>query len=302
MENKCKYCNKIFKHKTNLSHHQIHRCRKRPNYIKKKSKKEIIYDLKEEINYIREEYNICKTEIKILKEENKDLKKEIKKLKEIEKDKYRLEGEVKVYKKLKIKLKLNVKKKITYNNNSNNKTITINVIPAPFLKYENIDMIEKLLPGFLWKTITKRPALGVQDILEKTTFNPELPALNSVKMKNVNKPYLDISNGINYECKPKKEIISKLIMNASIIYEKYYNNIRHKLDDKERWKAEDYISKLPNCDKYTTDKITRKIECLMMDLRRYIDSEEWKMKIKEQLKKLEELHKVIEEEKRLLTM
>ena len=44
-------------------------------------------------------------------------------------------------------------------------------MPAPFLKYENIDMIEKIYPGFLWKTITERPALGVQDILEKTTFN-----------------------------------------------------------------------------------------------------------------------------------
>ena len=304
MENKCKYCNKIFKHKSNLYHHQLHRCRKRPDY---KSKDIIISELTDKIKIKDEKINSLSENINKLKKINNEqviklkiLKKKLKDYEKIRDEKCRLEGEVKVYKKLKIKLKPKIKNTITNNTTNNNNTVNINIMPAPFLKYENIDMIEKLLPGFLWNTITKRPALGIQDILENTTFNPKFPALNSVFLNNINKPYLLVSNGKGYECKPKKEIITKLIDNASGIYERYYYKIRHKLEDNKIWKAKDYISKLDEQDKYTIDKITKKIECLMIDLRKYINTEEWKTKIEEQIRKLEELHRVIEEEKKLL--
>ena len=107
MEYECKYCKKILKHKSSLYHHQIHSCKKRPNY---KSKNTIINDLENKIKIKNSEVDnlnhinkMHKKYINKLENEIKDLKKEMKKLRKIEKDKYRLEGEVKVYKKIKIK-------------------------------------------------------------------------------------------------------------------------------------------------------------------------------------------------------
>ena len=97
--NECINCEKIFATKSNLNRHKKNYCKKGKNSIEykfkilEKERNNLVNDkIKLEINNKNKD-----NKIKLLNNEIKKLKKEVKKLKEIEKDKYRLEGEVKVY-------------------------------------------------------------------------------------------------------------------------------------------------------------------------------------------------------------
>jgi DNA-directed RNA polymerase subunit RPC12/RpoP len=157
------------------------------------------------------------------------------------------------------------------------------VVPPAFLKVDNYKQLTDNLPGLLHNALVKHPNNFISYLIKETNCNPNLPLYNSIKVTNKKDHVIQVSDGHKYVYAPKKSIISQLIENKREILQKYVDVNGDKYGEKILKKYQNYANFLDG-DKETKKDLEVDIVCMLLNVSNIIGSDEWSIKLLEDLK------------------
>ena len=167
----CIFCKSSFSSFSNKRRHELHRCRKNPNYVNK-----------------------------ILETKNKKIKK-------LEMEKKKMKREIEKLLTTVSTTTTNSNNNTTNNNNItygdvNNNVIIVNNYGKENTNYLTEDYLKKLLD---------KPYGGIQNLIKNIHFHPNHPENHNVKITNKKLPYALVWNDKIWETRNKKEVIEDLV-------------------------------------------------------------------------------------------
>ena len=193
---KCKFCNKIFKHRQSKYNHEIKYCKKRINApLNEKG-------LLKYINIISNEKKFIENDRDQLKKERDQLKKQVEELM----------TQVSTY---------------TQNINTNNinQTIVINNYGKENMNYITQEYLNKLL---------KIPYMGVQNLIKNIHFNPKHPENHNIKIPNRKEKFAIVYKDGEWELRNKHNVIDNIVDNSYNILDCHFDDNKMVLNDKKR--------------------------------------------------------------------